>query len=62
MRTVDQVKNLIKWESVSLANMKADLSNRKKTNEPIERLLYCIKFTEIRISYLEDELAKLEGE
>lgn len=61
MKTIATINNEIKWELISLDAMKAELTKRKNTGEPIERLLSEIEFTQITIFLLRDELAELEG-
>ena len=61
MRTIENIKTEIKWETISLDAMKNELSKRKENGGPIERLSAEIEFTQITIWNLRDELAEMEG-
>ena len=61
MRTINNIKTDIKWEEVNLRALKAELIKRKETNQPTQRLVYCIDESRIKIYYLRRELKELEG-
>jgi hypothetical protein len=61
MKTIENIKLEILWESNKLFNLKKELATRTAEGRAIECLHYWIEKSQIDLHLLQEELAELEG-